>query len=42
MGILDNFEASLDFDIYKIKCTKCQKTFIASSDVSFTCLMCSQ
>jgi len=41
MGILDNFEASLDFDTFKIKCTKCQKTFIASFDVSFVCLMCS-
>jgi hypothetical protein len=42
MGILDNFEASLDFDIYKIKCTKCQKTFISGSNLSFVCLMCSQ
>jgi hypothetical protein len=41
MGILDNFEAWIDLDTYRVKCKVCLKEFVSASNEPFTCLLCS-
>ncbi len=42
MGILDNLEAYIDFEAYRVACSKCLKLYTKSTDEPFICLLCSQ